>query len=189
MDELVKAAAEGIKSTGAAVDTYSFGETLPAEVLAKMHASEKQPYPSITPDLLKEYDGYLLAAGTRYGRLPAQVDTFFDQTGGLWATGALLGKFAGLLTSSGSQHGGQETTFLTTLPWLTHHGINYVPIGYQFAQLSEADVVQGATPWGASTLSKADGSRAVNSDEKVVAKKQGVYFATVVATFKKGVSA
>lgn len=189
IDTLVQATAEGVKSTGATVDIFSFGETLPAEVLEKMYAKSKQPYPSITPDALKEYDGYLLAAGTRFGRLPAQVDTFFDQTGGLWATGGLLGKFAGLITSSAGQHGGQETTFVTTLPWLVHHGINYVPIGYQFEQLSEADVVQGGAPWGATTLSKSDGSRQVNSDEKLVAQKQGAYFANIVGTYKKGSSA
>lgn len=186
VDALVKEAAEGVKSTGAIVEIFSFGETLPEEVLAKMHANSKQLYPAITPDKLKEFDGFLLAAGTRFGRLPAQVDTFFDATGGLWATGGLVGKFAGLITSTGSQHGGQEVTFVTTIPWLAHHGVNFVPIGYQYEELSQTDVVQGGTPWGATTLSNVDGSRQVNSDEKFVAKKQGAYFAGVVGTFKKG---
>lgn len=189
IDALVKEAAEGVKSTGATVEIFSFGETLPPEVLEKMHAQKQQAYPAITPEKLKEFDGYLLAAATRFGRLPAQVDTFFDATGGLWATGGLLGKFAGLITSTGGQHGGQETTFLSTLPWLVHHGINYVPIGYQFEQLSNTDVVEGGTPWGASTLSKADGSRQVNSEEKIVASKQGAYFAQIVGTYKKGLTA
>lgn len=131
----------------------------------------------------------IFAFGTRFGRAPAQVSTFFDTTGGLWASGALVGKFGGFITSTAGQHGGQETTALTTIPFLAHHGIIYVPIGYQFPEVSNTDVVQGGSPWGASTLSKSDGSRQVNAEEKSIAKKQGEYFAKTVATFVKGKSA
>lgn len=153
-----------------------------------MYANKTQPYPAITPDKLKEFDGFLLAAGTRFGRLPAQVDTFFDQTGGLWATGALVGKFAGILTSTGTG-GGQESTFLTTLPWLVHNGISFVSFGYQAEELSDLSEKQGGTPWGATTIANADGSRKVNDAEKSIAQKQGAYFGGVVSTFKKGLTA
>ncbi len=76
---------------------------------------------------MKEYDGFLFGFPTRYGRAPAQVSAFFDRTGGLWASGALIGKFAGTFTSTASQHGGLETTHLTTIPFFVHHGMNYVP--------------------------------------------------------------
>lgn len=132
---------------------------------------------------------FIFAFGTRFGRAPAQVSTFFDTTGGLWASGGLVGKFAGIITSTAGQHGGHETTALTTLPFLAHHGIIYVPIGYQWPALSNTDVVQGGSPWGASTLSKSDGSRQVNGEEKLIAKNQGEYFAKTVATFVKGKSA
>lgn len=117
------------------------------------------------------------------------MSTFFDQTGGLWASGALVGKFGGLITCAAGQHGGHETTPLTTLPYFAHHGVIYVPIGFQFPELSNMDVVQGGAPWGATSLSKSDGSRQVNDAEKRVAKQQGEYFAKTVATFVKGKSA
>lgn len=115
---MAKEAAEGAKKAGAQVDLYQFQETLPTEVLEKMHAYKAgtDSLPVIKADDLTKYDGFILAFGTRYGRAPAQVSTFFDQTGGLWAKGALVGKFASVITSTGSQHGGAETTALTTIP-------------------------------------------------------------------------
>jgi NAD(P)H dehydrogenase (quinone) len=94
-----------------------------------MHAgsSLKPKYPILTPDALKEVDGLVLGAPTRYGRVPAQVSAFFDRCGGLWATGALNGKFVTFFTSSAGQHGGQETTALTTVPWFAHMGRKFKP--------------------------------------------------------------
>jgi NAD(P)H dehydrogenase (quinone) len=109
-------------------------------VLAKMHAAPKADTPIITgthhslslsravsdeppADLMPQYDGFLFGIPTRYGRAVASASAFFDATGGLWAKGALTGKFAGIFTSSASQHGGQETTALTTIPFFAHHGI------------------------------------------------------------------
>lgn len=82
--------------------------------------SLKPKYPLLTPDALKEVDGLILGAPTRYGRVPAQVSAFFDKCGGLWASGALNGKFVTMFTSTAGQHGGQETTALTTVPWFAH---------------------------------------------------------------------
>lgn len=97
---------------------FQFEETLPSEVLEKMHAykAATDPLPVIKPDDLTRFDGFILAFPTRYGRAPAQVSTFFDKTGGLWAKGALVGKFGAVITSTGGQHGGIETTVLTTIP-------------------------------------------------------------------------
>ena len=80
--------------------------------------------PIVKPDDLKDFDGFLFGIPTRYGRAVGAASAFFDATGGLWATGALVGKFGGIFTSSASQHGGQETTALTTIPFLAHHGIS-----------------------------------------------------------------
>ena len=131
----------------------------------------------------------LFGFGTRYGRTPAQVSSFFDHTGGLWASGALVGKFAGIFTSTSSQHGGQETTAFTTIPFFAHHGVNFVPIGYQFSELTDNSKVMGGSAWGAATLSNGDGSRQPIAEELAVAKKQGAYFGKVVGTFVKGKSA
>ncbi|MCO5556513.1 hypothetical protein L7F22_010062 [Adiantum nelumboides] len=138
------------------------------------------------PDDLKEFDGFILAFPTRYGRAPAQVSAFFDQTGGLWATGALVGKFGSVITSTASQHGGLETTALTTIPWFVHHGINFVPIGYQFPELQEVQKIQGSSAYGAGSVTSGDGSLRPTEQDKTVAKGQGKHFANVVGQFVRG---
>ncbi|KAL9933369.1 hypothetical protein V8E36_007545 [Tilletia maclaganii] len=181
----------GAKEAGAEVTVYKFAETLPDEVLGKMYANKEllSSLPAITPDELAKYDGFLFGFGTRYGRTPAQVSTFFDATGGLWAKGALVGKFGGIFTSTASQHGGQETTALTTIPFFAHHGVNFVPIGFQFPELSELDKVVGGSPYGAATLSGSDGSRQPIEQELSVAYGQGKHFAQIVGTFVRGKNA
>lgn len=166
-------------------------ETLSEEILKKMHAgsSLKPKYPIITPDDLKELDGFILGCPTRYGGVPAQVATFFDQTGQLWATGALVGKFVSMFTSTAGQHSGQEATTLTTFPFFAHHGLTYVPIGYSNPLISGVEVVNGGSPYGASCIANADGSRKPSAVELEIAEHQGKYFGNFVGTFVKGRSA
>ncbi|RYG52525.1 hypothetical protein EON67_01045, partial [archaeon] len=98
-------------------------------------------------------DGYLFAAPTRFGMMCAQMKAFWDTTGGLWASGALLGKPAGWLTSTGTPNGGQETTILTAVTQLTHHGMIYVPQGYAYPAIQfDTTTVHGISPWGVSTI-------------------------------------
>lgn len=183
-EEVIK----GVESTGAIVKPYVIQETLSEEVLTKMYAgsSLKPKYPIVTPDDLKEVDGFVLGAPTRYGRVPAQVSAFFDQTGGLWATGALVGKFVTQFTSAAGQHGGHETTAITTFPFYAHHGLVYVPIGYATPALGGLDEIQGGSPYGASTVAAADGSWQPKVVDLEIARFQGKYFADFVATFVKG---
>ncbi|KAK4684878.1 NAD(P)H dehydrogenase (quinone), partial [Tremellales sp. Uapishka_1] len=208
IDTLAASVIKGAEATGAIVKCYSIKETLPEEVLSKMYAggSLKPKYPTITPDDLKEADGIIFGAPTRhvflrclhdsladpddrYGRLPAQFSQFLDQTGGLWMTGALVGKFATMFTSTASPHGGQEATFLTTFPYFAHQGLIYVPIGYGCPALNNLEVVQGGTPYGASTIAAGDGSKQPTTDDLTVAEYQGKYFSDIVATFVKGKTA
>jgi len=154
-----------------------------------MYAPAKASDPVIEPSQLADYDGFVFGIPTRYGRAPAQISTFFDATGGLWAKGALTGKFAAVFTGSGSQHGGQETTALTTIPFFVHHGINFVPAGFGAQELSDASEIVGGSAYGAASISKGDGSRGVSDKEKAIAKYQGKHFATIVNTFVKGKSA
>ena len=104
--------------------------------LARRLCQPKADYPIIKADELKAYDGILFGFPTRYGRANGATSAFFDQQGGLWATGALTGKFAGIFTSTASQHGGQETTALSTLPYFAHMGLVFVPIGEYTQRLS-----------------------------------------------------
>ncbi|KAM0791162.1 hypothetical protein ACM66B_005646 [Microbotryomycetes sp. NB124-2] len=183
---LAEKEAEGARSAGAEVDIYQFPEILSDEVLAKMHAAPKAEYPTITPNDLTKYDGFLFGIPTRYGRAVASASAFFDQTGGLWAQGALVGKFAGIFHSTASQHGGQETTTLTTLPFLAHHGIAYLPIGYTQAALAKNDEITGGSAWGAGTIANGDGSRQPSSTELDIAAYQGKNFVEVVGAYVAG---
>lgn len=158
-------------------------ETLPEEVLGKMHAPPKSDYPIITPDILKGYDAFLLGIPTRYGNFPTQWKAFWDQTGGLWQSGGLHGKYAGLFVSTASIAGGQESTAVATMSTLVHHGVNYVPLGYSkaFGLMTELDEARGGSPWGAGTLAGADGSRMPSQKELTLAEIQGKSFYEVVA--------
>lgn len=112
---------KGVESTGATAVIYQVPETLPAEVLTKMHAPPKNDYPIASPATLTEHNAYLFGMPTRYGNMPAQFKAFWDATGQLWGSGALDGKAAGIFQSTASQGGGQETTALNHMSTLVHH--------------------------------------------------------------------
>lgn len=182
--QLAMAEKKGIESAGGTVDLYQVQETLPKEVLSKMHApGQSDDIPLITPDILKTYDAFLLGIPTRYGNFPAQWKTFWDKTGGLWQTGGLWGKYAGLFISTGTQGGGQESTAIAAMSTLTHHGIIYVPLGYKtaFPLLGDLSEIRGGSPWGAGTFSGGDGSRQPSSKELELAEIQGKSFYEAVS--------
>lgn len=158
-------------------------ETLPQEVLTKMHAPPKSDYPVITTEILKEYDGFLFGIPTRYGNFPAQWKAFIDQTGGLWQSGALHGKYAGVFISTASIGGGQESTAISALSTFAHHGIIYVPLGYAkaFGPMSEVNEPRGGSAWGAGTLAGGDGSRQPSQKELGLAEVQGKSFYETLA--------
>jgi len=175
---LAEAEKKGIESAGGTADLYQVAETLPDAVLAKMHAPPKSEIPIITPDILKSYDAFLLGIPTRYGNFPAQWKAFWDSTGGLWQSGGLWGKYAGLFISTGTSGGGQESTAIAAMSTLAHHGIIYVPLGYAttFPILADLSEARGGSPWGAGTFAGADGSRQPSAKELELAEKQGHAF-------------
>ena len=136
-------------------------------------------YPILTHDKMEEMtkaDGFLFGMPTRFGIMPSQMKSFFDSTGGLWAKGGLCGKLAGLFFSTATQGGGQETTALTTITNLAHHGMVYVPLGYSFgSELFSNESVRGGSPWGSGTIS--NGDQDPSDLEKKVARAQGESFA------------
>ena len=152
-----------------------------------MHApGPDSSVPTIAPAKLAEYDAFLLGIPTRYGNFPAQWKAFWDQTGGLWQSGGLYGKYAGLFLSTASMGGGQESTAIASLSTLAHHGVIYVPFGYakEFAKLSDVTEVRGGGPWGAGTFAGADGSRQPTETELAIATTQGkVFYETVKRAF------
>lgn len=184
--KLALEAKAGIESAGGKADVYQVAETLPENVLQLMHAPPKSNDPVVTPDILTQYDAFLFGIPTRFGNFPAQWKTFWDQTGGLWAKGALHGKFAGVFISTGSAGGGQETTAINSLSTLVHHGIIYVPLGSKntFGQLSNVTEVHGGSPWGAGTFAGGDGSRQPSALELEVVNIQGKTFYETVSKFQ-----
>ncbi|KAI9020689.1 flavoprotein-like protein, partial [Phycomyces nitens] len=123
---------------------------------------------------------------TRFGTMPAQIKTFLDATGQLWATGTLAGKFVGTFFSTAAQSGGQETTAFTTITYFAHHGMNYVPLGFANANMFDTTEVVGGSPYGSGTVANGDGSRQVSQKEKEIAQTQGENFGKLLQTFHKG---
>lgn len=178
-DEIV----EGVKSLGDKVEVklFRFPETLPKEVTDKLHAADFSSIPEITLEDLSKADAFMFGFPVRFGAPAAQFKTFWDSTGGKWASGELNGKYYGVFSSAGSQHGGQETAVLTSLPNFVHHGMVYVAPGFSHKNYSEISEIVGATPWGASAVAAPDGSRPVSQKEKEIAFHHGKYFAQVLS--------
>ena len=166
--QLAEEEKKGIEAAGGQADIYQVPETLSEEVLTKMHAPAKPDYPIASAETLTQYDAFLFGIPTRFGNFPAQFKAFWDTTGGLWAQGALHGKYAGVFVSTGTQGGGQETTVVNSLSVLVHHGIIFVPLGYAkaFALQSNLEEIHGASAYGAGTFAGADGSRQPTQIEK-----------------------
>ncbi|KAJ8556286.1 hypothetical protein K7X08_023044 [Anisodus acutangulus] len=185
----VEKLAQEIKKGAASVEgveakLWQVPEILSEEILAKMSAPQKGHAPVITPDELAEADGFIFGFPTRFGMMPAQFKAFLDATGGLWKTQQLAGKPAGIFYSTGSQGGGQETTALTAITQLVHHGMIFVPIGYTFgAGMFEMEKIKGGSPYGAGTF-VADGSKHPTELELEQAFHQGKYIATITKKLK-----
>ncbi|BBN03018.1 NAD(P)H dehydrogenase (quinone) [Marchantia polymorpha subsp. ruderalis] len=172
---------EGVEAT-----MFQVPETLNEEVLGKTGAPPKSDVPIIESAQLADADGLIFGFPTRYGMMAAQFKAFLDSTGGLWRTQALAGKPAGIFYSTGSQGGGQETTALTAITQLTHHGMIFVPIGYTFgAGMFELEAVKGGSPYGAGTFA-GDGTRQPSKLEMEQAFHQGKYIAGITKKLKSG---
>ncbi|TID16764.1 putative minor allergen alt a 7 protein [Venturia nashicola] len=177
---LAEAEKKGIEAAGGSATLFQLPETLPAEVLAKMHAPPKDESIKTLedPKQLEAFDGYLFGVPTRYGNMPAQWKVFWDKTGGQWQTGGFFGKYAGLFISTAGLGGGQESTAIAMMSTFTHHGLIYVPLGYAktFGELVDLSEVRGGSPWGAGTFAGADGSRQPSPKELALAEAQGKVF-------------
>ncbi len=181
---MAEAVAEGAGSVkGAEVKLLQVKETLSDEVLAKMGATEAKKafagVPIATVDDLSEADAVIFGTPTRFGNMTAQMRTFLDATGGLWAKDALVGKVGSVFTSSATQHGGQESTILTFHPTLLHHGMIIVGLPYSEKRQRTMDEITGGSPYGASTIAGADGSRLPSENELAMARYQGRHVASI----------
>jgi NAD(P)H dehydrogenase (quinone) len=181
MEAMAYAAAEGAKEAGATVDVKRVAETVPEDIQKAYHYKMDQKAPIATVDDLVNYDAIIFATGTRYGMMTAQMKNLLDQTGGLWMTGALVGKVGSVMTSSATQHGGQESTILSFHTVLLHHGFVIVGLPYAYQGQMGHDVIRGGSPYGASTVTGGDGSRQPSEQELEAAKYQGAHVAKIAA--------
>src|SRR6266481_5452605 len=156
---MAKAVAEGVRSANADVVMKRVPDTMTPEVAKQYGAKLEQEAPFATPDELPQYDAIIFGTPTRFGNMAAQMRNFLDQTGSLWMKGALIGKIGSVFASTGTQHGGQETTITSFHSTLLHHGMLVVGLPYSAPELMHMDEISGGTPYGAITLAGADGAR------------------------------
>ncbi|MEE6801579.1 MULTISPECIES: NAD(P)H:quinone oxidoreductase [Enterobacteriaceae] len=183
IETLAHAVAEGAgKVEGVEVVIKRVPETMPQELFEKS-GGKAQSAPVATPQELADYDAIIVGTPTRFGNMSGQMRTFFDQTGGLWASGALYGKVASVFSSTGTG-GGQEHTITSTWTTLAHHGMVIVPIGYGTKELFDISEVRGGTPYGATTIAGGDGSRQPSEEELAIARYQGEYVAGLAVKLK-----
>lgn len=184
IETMAKAVAEGVRSAGAEAVVKRVPELVPEAVAKASHFKLDQDAPIATVDELADYDAIIFGAGTRFGVVASQLRNFIDQTGGLWMKGALVGKVGSVFTSSATQHGGQESTILTMIPTLMHHGMVVVGLPYAFQGQMGVDEVKGGSPYGASTITDANGSRMPSAVELDGARFQGAHVAKIAAKLK-----
>ncbi|MFL6708250.1 MAG: NAD(P)H:quinone oxidoreductase [Massilia sp.] len=173
IEQMANAMAEGARAGGASVTIKRVPETVPEDVARNGHFKLDQQAQVVTVDELPDYDAIIIGAPTRYGRMPSQMASFLDQTGGLWARGALHGKVGAAFTSTGTQHGGQETTLFSIITNLLHFGMVIVGLPYSFAGQMTLDEITGASPYGASTIAGTQGQRQPTKNELDGARHQG----------------
>jgi NAD(P)H dehydrogenase (quinone) len=175
---MAEAVAEGARQVeGASVDVRRVPELVPEELARASGYKLDQAAPIATIDELAGYDAIIVGAGTRYGTAASQMRNFLDQTGPLWAKGALVGKVGAAFTSTATQHGGQETTLIGLIQTLLHHGMVVAGLPYAWQGQMRLDEVTGGSPYGASTITGGDGSRMPSENELDGARWQGRYVA------------
>jgi NAD(P)H dehydrogenase (quinone) len=179
IETMADAVAEGVRAAGAEVDIKRVPELVPEEVARASHFKFDQVAPIARPADLSEYDAIIVGTGTRFGRMTSQMANFWDQTGGLWAQGKLIGKVGAAFTSTASQHGGQETTLMGIHTNLLHHGMVIVGLPYSFQGQLKLDEVTGGSPYGATTIAAGDGSRQPSENEKEGARFLGRHVAQI----------
>jgi NAD(P)H dehydrogenase (quinone) len=180
-ERMAEAVAEGARAGGADVTIKRVPELMPEDVARKAGAKLDQRAPVARPEELADYDGIIFGTPTRYGRMPGQMANFLDQTGALWASGALIGKVGGAFTSTATQHGGQETTLISIHVNLLHLGFIVVGLPYSAAGQMRLDEITGGSPYGATTIAGGKGERQPSENELELARFQGRHIAEITA--------
>ena len=182
MERMAQEVARGAASVaGTQADVKRVAETMDAEAFAKAGGKVDQQAPVAQPAELANYDAVIFGSPTRFGNVCSQMRSFIDQTGGLWYSGALVGKVGSVFVSSATQHGGQESTVLSFHPTLLHHGMVIVGMPYREQRQIGLDEIRGGSPYGASTITGMKGERMPSEAELGMAHFQGAYVAGITA--------
>jgi NAD(P)H dehydrogenase (quinone) len=181
IETMAEAVAEGARETGAEVIIKRVPELVPEDVAKSSGFKVHQKAPIATIEELPDYDAIIIGVPTRFGNMAAQMKNFLDQAGGLWAQGKLNGKVGGVFTSTATQHGGQESTILSTHIVLLHLGFILVGLPYSWAGQMGVKEISGGSPYGASTIADSDGSRQPSANELDGARYQGRHTAQIAA--------
>ncbi|NJC87562.1 MAG: NAD(P)H:quinone oxidoreductase [Desulfuromonas sp.] len=187
--QMANAVAAGAREvSGSEVTLMQVRELVPEDALVKSGAAAARRafahIPVASPDDLAAADAIIFGTPTRFGNMCAQQRNFLAQPGGLWMSGALIGKVGSVFTSTATQHGGQETTITSFHSTLLHQGMIIVGVPYSEQRLLNMAEITGGTPYGASTLAAADGSRQPSENELAIARFQGRHVAQIAARLK-----
>ena len=180
IEKMADAIAEGVRTVdGAEAVIKRVPEIIPEDRARAMGVKLDQKAPIATTEELADYDAIIFGTPTRFGNMAAQMRNFLDQTGKLWMNGALIGKVGSVFTSSGTQHGGQETTITSFHSTLLHHGMVIVGVPYSCKGLTVMTEITGGSPYGSSTLAGGDGKRTPSENELEIARFQGRHVAEI----------
>jgi NAD(P)H dehydrogenase (quinone) len=182
IEAMALAVADGARQAGADVVVKRVPELVPEEVAKKSGYKLDQAAPIATVAELPDYDAIII------GNMAAQMKSFLDRTGRLWSEDRLVGKIGSIFASSGSQHGGQESTILSAHVVLLHLGMVIVGLPYTFKGQLRMDEITGSSPYGASTLAEDGngGDRRPSANELSAARFQGRHVAEVALALALG---
>ncbi|WP_431510106.1 NAD(P)H:quinone oxidoreductase [Variovorax sp. DAIF25] len=182
LEQMAQAVADGARSVaGSEVTLRRVPETMAPDALRQAGGKADQAAEVASIAELPGYDAILFGTPTRFGNMAGQMRTFLDQTGGLWASGALVGKIGGVFTSTSTQHGGHETTITSFHTTLLHHGMLIAGVPYTCAGLTRMDEITGGSPYGAGTFAGTDGKRQPSANELSIARFQGEHVARLAS--------
>ncbi|OCP07150.1 MULTISPECIES: NAD(P)H:quinone oxidoreductase [unclassified Ensifer] len=188
IETMAEAVAEGARAAGATVTLKRVPEIVPEAVAIRAGYKRNQDAPVASAAELPDYDAIIIGTPTRFGNMAAQMKNFLDQAGGIWARDALVGRIGSVFTSTGSQHGGQETTIIATHTVLLHLGMVIAGLPYSFKGQMRMDEITGGSPYGASTLADDGngGDRQPSANELDGARFQGRHVAELATALVAG---
>ena len=181
MEQMAYAAAEGVQRANGEAVVKRVPELVPEEIAKSSHFKLDQVAPVATVSELPDYDAIVLGVPTRYGRMASQMSNFWDQAGSVWAQGQLTGKVGSVMSSTATQHGGQETTLFSGITNLLHFGMVIVGLPYTYLGQMTVDEIVGGSPYGATTIAGGQGQRQPSQNELEAARFQGSLVARIAA--------